>query len=1280
MFQNIKTGSSVLSSYLSDLSISHSNFTSNWAKTLIDIGQYSEDSHSIEITDIVNISDSIFEDNELSVTLIHCSSVEFELNNIIIFNNRNQAGYLFYSIYSSIYLNNLTLLENKLSNGGFYISGYDVSSSVNHHRFNNETLKELTLQITNCKFDSNLIAVFPLFQISDITSNIQNSNWNNNSDLFDTENLLFLMLQYTTNYVEFNSSLTLDNCKFIENTNEKIVHSNIISIDMITSNYELKNCHFINNTGNFPAIDILSDNSNGIIDNMLFSNNSGGIDIQGSLTIQNSNITGCVSSVLKVFGFCTLENVFIFNNTNPNLNEALIEVGLEVGNTDPDRTLLINNSTITFNIGSTGIIQVFKSNLNITNSIFSINNSSYITGCITSIFSKINFENNDFYMNSSPVGAVFSAVTSNVSIDDCNFYYNRAFFGGVGFSDETSYIQVKNSFFNENFASERGGCFLSQGSGYFQNNTFYKNIGNSQGGAISFAGHSDLIVYNSSFIENSGGSGGAISFSGECFPEINNSFFFNNTARSGGGAIITSGNCYPSFDSCIFDNNIATSIGGAATITEQSQPFFLNSNFTFNYSPNEAGGIHCTDETNITMNGCYFYSNTAGASGGAFAFGVSAFGLISHTTIDSNKATSKGGGIACYNNCYPKLVDLTLINNTAGSGAALWITDSAKPEFSDCTFRKNYADSVAGAILSSDRATGSISNCLFIENAAISGAGGAVMTQDFGQTNFENCTFKANYAQNGGALFSSADNGPNVSNSVFYLNIAFINGGGISFAENCSSVLTNINCTLNYANGSGGCIYISDIAIPTINNLTAYENIADGFGGGMIISDQSSPFISNSIFENNVAESGGGAMIEQTTGGTIENSSFNNNVALAFGGGILYQGSTLLLSNIEVKNNTASSGGGICIDGSTTDFYNVTICKNCTITLNRADRGGGIYVELSTTNVYGNSGPTNNLLELENIYQKISSCTDYNKNVNNKYYYYDDDVDDYYRLIMNLYYNYDEYYYEFGITCFTFHNATISHNFGNYGGGIYYYPSTLPTVSFIYPAIYSNIANRFGGGVYIGQLTNADVNNDAWIFYGYLNENHAFYAGYNVAWKTFSSSTDPEGFCLNCTVIGSDTNTIGYSNDRGYATAPETLNFINSCPTSVYLTDDSFDVTIDLIDSFGTHVNGTILLRNSFNITMTPTGDGCHLVSPTNLTVKIPYDTGTVSFKDITFQSKNNSICPLRFTVISDPLITSISPLNCKIQVYDCPSNYDVTTGETYDFCVYCKLFSMFLF
>ena len=86
---------------------------------------------------------------------------------------------------------------------------------------------------------------------------------------------------------------------------------------------------------------------------------------------------------------------------------------------------------------------------------------------------------------------------------------------------------------------------------------------------------------------------------------------------------------------------------------------------TNNLSPNEAGAIHCTDETNLILNYCILEGNYAGASDGALAFGVSSTGTINNTEIRNNTAVSKGGGIACYNNCSPVLDFVNLIENIA---------------------------------------------------------------------------------------------------------------------------------------------------------------------------------------------------------------------------------------------------------------------------------------------------------------------------------------------------------------------------------------------------------------------------------------------------------------------------------------------------------------------------------------------------------------------------------------------------------------------------------------
>ena len=1201
-----------------ELSFNNCSFVENWVGSILSVGDSS--SHSTAITESVTLTNVLIQDNFVLGYLMSVGSAAVTFNNVSLSNNIVK-GFMVFSWYSIWDINQMEVVDNVLPNGGFYLVGYQSPPVHNH-------TNALHVSLSDCLFSGNSIALYPLFSTVDTTVVATDCAWVENTDIYDTDNVLYQLLSFTTTMPSYEFTLEVTNSYFENNVNLDLSRASIIAIDITSGSFVFTNTTLLNNSGNFPAIDILSEErSSGEFNQLIMQNNTGGISTHGSVFISDTIISGGVSSVLKILGLCSLNNVIIRDNENTNLNEALIEVGIEIGINPGDnvKTLILVNSQISSNYGASGIIQASDAIVVVQNSTFADNEATLISGSMTLVSCSLNITDSTFMENESPLGGVFSIVGTVANIHNTNFIGNRAFFGGVGFVDEDSFIYMNSSLFEANTASERGGALLLQGSGTIRNVSFVNNTGVTEGGAIAFAGQCNIQFYDCSFSLNLGGSGGALTFSTLAHPILDSCQFITNMATSSGGALLLAGEASPTFLNCLFWNNTAFSIGGAASLTETSTPAFSNCNISNNYSPNEAGGVHCTDESFIIMADCVLEENRAGASGGAFAFGVAADGVIEHTVISRNTAFSKGGGIAFYNHCHPTLTKIQLIENEAGSGAGLWITDGASPSVNDSLFYRNIAPSIGGGILSSDHAKGNITNSWFMENKALSGAGGGAMLQDFGTTEFHNCTFTANHAQNGGGLFSVAAEGPHMTNSTFTLNIASINGGGIALAENCSAMLTEISCTLNIAYGSGGCIFLSDITAPVINELSAHNNLAASFGGALLVGDQSRPIITNSIFSANTATSGGGCMVEQTGGGRIEGTQIRDNIVGAFGGGILYQGSNLFMKDILVQNNTATDGGGICVDGTTEQLANVTICQHCTISANRADRGGGIYVELSTNNGYDDEVP---------IFDSNES--------------------------------------------FTFEETSITNNFANYGAGIYYNPSTAPTVNFYNPLLYNNVANRFGGGVYIAQVTNVDTNNDAWVFNGDFRQNHAFYGGYNAAWKAISSSSDPGNFCLNCSLPPS-TQIFGYSNSLGFASNPSILSFVSACPSTTTLNEVPFDISLELLDDFGTLVNGTILALNNYTLSLSNSGLDCE-VHPSDPQVRIPLP-GVGGFTNLTVQGKNDSVCALRFFVTSQPMISTISSSTCKIHLSGCPQDYNVVEQDEFDTCEYCKyLYRCFTF
>ena len=226
-----------------------------------------------------------------------------------------------------------------------------------------------------------------------------------------------------------------------------------------------------------------------------------------------------------------------------------------------------------------------------------------------------------------------------------------------------------------------------------------------------------------------------------------------------------------------------------------------------------------------------------------------------------------------------------------------------------------------GAALLVTRARALAIGCVFVDNAAPGGLGGAIYNPG-SPLELRNCTFSRNRADDfglGGVFFGSRGAEVTMSDCLFADNSAH-DGGAIFAADR----LTLVRCRF-------------------IGNRSSTESI-----GGAVFNDYPT-FISGCVFIGNSAGDGGEGGALFLGDGVIRDSLVAGNAVgstiryVAQGGGIWNFG-TLRIENSTIANNTSgaqSQGAGIYNDGA-------LILDNCTLSGNTAGEsasGGGIFNE-----------------------------------------------------------------------------------------------------------------------------------------------------------------------------------------------------------------------------------------------------------------------------------------------------------------------------------------------
>ncbi|MHC5112323.1 MAG: right-handed parallel beta-helix repeat-containing protein [Planctomycetota bacterium] len=186
-------------------------------------------------------------------------------------------------------------------------------------------------------------------------------------------------------------------------------------------------------------------------------------------------------------------------------------------------------------------------------------------------------------------------------------------------------------------------------------------------------------------------------------------------------------------------------------------------------------------------------------------------------------------------------------------GGGLFNHESS-PTVRNCTFSRNYADSLGGAIANYLYSTSLIQNCTFVANSAWNGAG--INNVGWTETAIIDCRFEENFGSRGAGAYYSSNGDGYLLNNVFVRNHASSVGGGLAVQSGSRPLVANCIFAGNRAVRGGG-ISIDSHSDANIVNCTVVGNRADQTGGG-VTNNGSDPRISNSIvWDNSAGESSG---------------------------------------------------------------------------------------------------------------------------------------------------------------------------------------------------------------------------------------------------------------------------------------------------------------------------------------------------------------------------------------------------------------------------------------
>jgi hypothetical protein len=246
-------------------------------------------------------------------------------------------------------------------------------------------------------------------------------------------------------------------------------------------------------------------------------------------------------------------------------------------------------------------------------------------------------------------------------------------------------------------------------------------------------------------------------------------------------------------------------LNNAAGLNQPSEFFYTN--FLYGRSIHGSGGadmmnyggaIWADNAGTITISNCMFNRCKTSQDGSAIFAQNGTNIIMSDTTVKHCESGFFGGVYVKQGNA--QITDCIFLNNHATTfGAALYFYECPAVDVTSCLVVGNTAGAVAG-IYSFDSPV-SIINCLFLNNATVTGMGGG-MGVIYGTLQITNCTFAGNYSPlNGGAVWiNQLDEPATVTNSIFW------NNAPVAFTANSTSY-NLAYCSMQTAEGDATNIF-----------------------------------------------------------------------------------------------------------------------------------------------------------------------------------------------------------------------------------------------------------------------------------------------------------------------------------------------------------------------------------------------------------------------------------------------------------------------------------------
>ena len=732
--------------------------------------------------------------------------------------------------------------------------------------------------------------------------------------------------------VSFGSSLTITNCTFANNS---ATYGGVFKL--FTSSFVIADSTFENNTASYGGGVIYSFSGTSYsITRSTFSNNCasfGGVmqSFGSSFTVVDSDfIHNCAFSQGGVMYTLSGSSFSISGSTYFN-NSAYC--GFRFG---------VNNSSV---CGRGGVMVVFDSIFNITESVFNQNIATQRGGVMEVVNSSFDITDSTFLYNFASRGAVLrvwmpllkNTYSSSFSIRRSNFSSNFASaYGGVMETTELSF-DIRDSTFSGNTAFSNGGCMYvysaaKKASVYIGNSTF-TGSSSSHGGVIQLFG-SSLIIENSTLVHNRASQEGIIaafaspinitdsvfahnraSTAGVLSSVMSNitshlidSTFFNNSAAYG-GVLSTSMSTFR-ITACIFENNSA--LYGGVLRTFRSVVTVVLSAFSSNVGSFSGGVMYTLVESSVYVMKSNFVNNRVSVC------------KIADNSFNPFNSTLPAGGVLTSSQSSLYVTSSVFANNCAPRSGVMELSQCPSVNITNSTFDSNMA--THGAVMATHLSTIVINQSTLCNNSA--DMYGGVIATSKSEFDITNSMFSNNSGSFGGVIFAGVELNVTVSNCTFTENTA--KSLGLFDMAECSLYVDSSTFSSNT-----GSLHVLSCNV-TVSGHTRFENSIE-------------PHLKKNYVVDATTREGGAITVYHSNIMFTGVTSFSHNQA-SYGGAILATESILVMygeTMIAYNVGNDDSGGGIYLHQSS-----VNVHGNCWISHNQAARGGGVHVSSSTMSVY----------------------------------------------------------------------------------------------------------------------------------------------------------------------------------------------------------------------------------------------------------------------------------------------------------------------------------------